>query len=122
MKYATIGLIALLSLTTACTTTASLSSQMDDWQGQNIGAAIAVWGQPDAEQAFRGQAVSIWRDHESQLLPTGAMYDWTTAAIVCERMLAVSDDGTITGWRWRGASCPSLHATTGQTAVSHSVR
>lgn len=121
MKHTTISLLALLSLTTGCTTTASLSERMAAWQGQNVGEAIAIWGQPDAEQAYRDESVLIWHDHASQLLRVSATGEWT-AAVVCERMLAVTDDGTITGWRWRGDSCPALHTSPSQIAVSHNVR
>ncbi|MBT8099980.1 MAG: hypothetical protein KJO82_09535 [Gammaproteobacteria bacterium] len=120
MKQLTLGIIALLALTTGCSTTTSLSGQMADWQGQNIGVAIGAWGQPDSEQAFGDESVLIWQDRAYQFLPGDVAPNWTSAAVVCERMLAITDDGTITGWRWRGDSCPTLYTPDAQVlAVSN---
>lgn len=112
------GMIALLALTTGCAGNATLSGQMADWQGQNVGVAISAWGQPDSEQAFGDESVLVWQDRAYQFLPSDAAPNRTSAAVVCERMLAVTDEGTITGWRWRGDSCPTLYSPDAQVITA----
>lgn len=84
----------------ACATHGDLSHRMASWQGQPVGVATAAWGAPQAEAEFGDQTVLIWRDFGS--LTAG------TPELLCERMLAVTADGIVTGWRWRGDACPAL--------------
>lgn len=102
-------LLTTLAFASGCATTDGLSSQMAGWQGNNIGAAIEAWGIPDAEQDFGDQTVFIWRDRAYGVLPINAETDTSSAIVICERMLAVTDAGTVTGWRWRGDACPGMH-------------
>ncbi len=110
MKHSRTLCIALLALTAGCSTTTDLSGQMAGWQGQHVGAALELWGTPEAEEAFGEQTVMIWRDRGWALLPEKAAARADSPAIVCERMLAVDGSGEITGWRWRGDACTDLHA------------
>ncbi len=110
MKYSLILSIAVLALTGGCSTTTDLSGQMSDWQGQDVTQAIEHWGEPETREPFGEQTVLIWRDRGWALLPAGSEASVDAAAVVCERMLAVSGGGEVTGWRWRGDACLSLHA------------
>lgn len=113
MKHSRILLIALLALTAGCSTTADLSERMAGWQGQSVGPALALWGEPESREPFGEQTVLIWRDRGWTLLPEDAEARADRAVIVCERMLAVDRSGEITGWRWRGDACEGLHADAG---------
>lgn len=100
MKASITLLTLFLVLSGGCASTGSLSSEMADWQGEDVGVALAAWGEPEAERAFGSQTILIWRDRSAFVAgPNG---------VVCERMLAVAVDGEITGWRWRGDACPSI--------------
>ncbi len=110
MKYSLILSIAVLALSSGCAATTDLSGRMAGWQGQDVTQAIDAWGQPDAQEAFGEQTVLIWQDRGWSLLPEGAVARSDSAAVICERLLAVTDDGEVTGWRWRGDACLSLHA------------
>ncbi len=115
MKYSRTLCVAILALTAGCSTTTDLSERMAGWQGQNVGQAIEIWGEPESTEAFGEQTVLIWRDRGWALLPQNAEARADSPAIVCERMLAVTDSGEITGWRWRGDACLALHAEPGVT-------
>ena len=91
---------------------------MAGWQGQDVAQALELWGQPEATEAFGEQTVLIWRDRGWALLPEYAEARVDSPAIVCERLLAVTDTGEITGWRWRGDACLALH---GQPGTSPSL-
>lgn len=121
MKYSCILLITF-GLVSGCSTTAGLSDQMADWQGSNAGTAIASWGEPEIEKAFGDETILIWRDRAYDPPQTDIGTILSSAAVVCERMLAVTDDGTITGWRWRGDACPVLHDDIGNTQLLSSNR
>ncbi len=114
MKYSRTLCLALLVLTAGCSTT-NLSDQMAGWQGQSVTQALQTWGEPEAEESFGEQTVLIWRDRGWTLLPEGAEARVDSPAVVCERMLAVTDSGEITGWRWRGDACLALHAQPGMS-------
>ena len=118
MKHSRTLFIALLALSAGCSTTTNLSGQMAGWQGQDVTQALQIWGEPDAEEAFGEQTVLIWRDRAWALLPEAADARANSPVIVCERMLAVTDGGEITGWRWRGDACLTLH---GQPGTSPSL-
>ncbi|MDJ0911077.1 MAG: hypothetical protein QNI99_17985 [Woeseiaceae bacterium] len=118
MKYFRTLCLALLVLTAGCSTTTNLSDQMAGWQGQSVTEALHVWGEPEAEEAFGEQTVLIWRDRGWTLLPEAAEARVDSPAVVCERMLAVTDSGEITGWRWRGDACLALHAEPGISSSS----
>ena len=100
---ASISLLPLiLVLSAGCASTGSLSSEMAGWQGEDVSVALGAWGEPEAKQTFGSQTILIWRDRSAFVTgPNG---------VVCERMLAVADDGAITGWRWRGDACPFVGA------------
>ncbi len=109
MKYSHIFCIAMLALTAGCSTTTDLSGRMADWQGQDVAQALQTWGEPESQQAFGEQTVLIWRDRAGALLPGDAEAHANFSTVICERMLAVTDSGEITGWRWRGNACLALH-------------
>ena len=121
MKLTVFAWTCLFALMSGCASTQSLSDRMADWQGQPVGAAVEAWGQPESERTFGDETVLIWRDRAFHLMPTGFTSDLDTAAVICERMLAVSGSGTITGWRWRGDACLRLHDTSapGNVTLSH---
>lgn len=110
MKYSHTLCIAMLALTAGCSTTTDLSGRMADWQGRHVAQALESWGEPESREAFGEQTVLIWRDRAASLLPDDAEARFDSIAIICERMLAVTDGGEITGWRWRGDACLALHA------------
>ncbi|MEO1203245.1 MAG: hypothetical protein AAFX10_11090 [Pseudomonadota bacterium] len=90
--------LAFLTLT-ACGSTDPLSRQMSGWQQRSIDTAIAEWGDPEEQLAFGDQTILVWRDRPGTA---------DTPFVLCERQLAVDAGGMITGWRWRGDSCPTL--------------
>ncbi len=97
--------LAILALQ-ACASTDRLSRQMSGWQRQPVDVAVAEWGEPEQRIAFGDQTILVWRDR----LEATPGYDSgvQSTPILCERQLAVDAGGTITGWRWRGDSCPTL--------------
>lgn len=90
----------------ACASTDVLSQQMSDWQQQPVEIAIAEWGEPEERMALGDQTILVWRDR----LGAAADYAGAGQAVACERQLAIDPGGTITGWRWRGDSCPAILA------------
>jgi len=102
------GLVSIVILTVlaGCASSGDLSRQMADWQSQHVSTAIEVWGEPDEEVPMDGQTVLTWYDRSAA--PFGVSDNVIASVIVCERMLAVAYDGTITGWRWRGDRCDSV--------------
>ena len=99
-------LIAILGLSAGCASTGQLTEEMAGWQGQHLDTALAEWDEPETRRAFGDETVLIWRDRAGKLAPDGIVAD----NVVCERMLAVAADGSITGWRWRGDACESIDA------------
>lgn len=87
----------------ACSTAGSLSRDMAAMEGSPAGDATAAWGEPDATESFGDGTLMTWRDYAGEY-GTTAM-----PVVICERQLAVDPDGSITGWRWRGDACESLH-------------
>ncbi len=110
MKYSRTLCIALLALTAGCSTTPDLTERMTGWQGQPVVEALEVWGKPESREPFGEQTVLIWRDRGWTLLPEDADARADSPAVICERMLAVANGGEITGWRWRGDACLTLHS------------
>ena len=102
------GLIAivLIAALSGCAASDSLSRQMADWQSQNVIVALDAWGTPDRREELDGQTLLTWYDRA--LLPFSFAGDDIAPPVICTRMLAVADDGTITGWRWRGDRCPMV--------------
>lgn len=92
------AVLAAVLLLAGCASSHSLSREMAGWEGGNVADAIAVWGLPEESSEIAGQTVLIWRDRSPPGLDG-------VPAVVCQRMLAVSREGTITGWRWRGDAC-----------------
>ena len=93
----------LLGVMAGCSTTATLSGTMADMQGASIGNAFTAWGEPEATETMGEQTVFVWRDYAA-----GA----SVPIVICERMLAADDSGTVTGWRWRGDACESIDEAT----------
>ena len=104
MKQANVVIALAVALCTGCASTGSLSGEMAEFQGEPVSAATDSWGQPEAEYAEAGQTVLVWRDRS----PFAALHDAPSAGVICERMLAVDAEGTVTGWRWRGDACQSV--------------
>lgn len=92
-------LIAAAVLLTGCASSGNLSREMASLQDESVASIVAVWGQPDSQKAFGNETVLIWYDRAP------AAFGVATSVVVCERMLAVTSEGTITGWRWRGDRC-----------------
>lgn len=94
------GILAVLLLAAAgCSTTGTLSGSMADMQGTSIAEAFKAWGEPEITETVGAQTVFVWRDYATSA---------AVPIIICERMLAADDSGTITGWRWRGDACKSI--------------
>jgi hypothetical protein len=92
-------LVLAFLMLAACGATDPLSRQMSGWQHEPVDTAIAVWGDPEERLVFGGQTILVWRDRVDSV---------GTPQLLCERQLAVDAGGTITGWRWRGDSCPNI--------------
>lgn len=107
MRKLSIAILGSALLATGCATSGPLSDEMTGWQGQDIGAVLAVWGPPATETTVGDQRLLVWLDREAPGL-RGAP---AAAGLLCERMLAIDDGGTVTGWRWRGDSCEALWRT-----------
>lgn len=105
MQHLQVLLLAILALGTGCAATAPLSDEMAAWQGNRVDAALDAWGEPEATRAFGDETILIWRDRRAPTSPSGLSAGIDREAVVCERMLAVAADGTVTGWRWRGDAC-----------------
>ena len=97
-------LIATSLLIAGCASSGSLSREMAELQDEHVSTVVDVWGQPDTQETFGQETVLIWYDRAP------AAFDMATSVIVCERMLAVTAEGTITGWRWRGDHCETVPA------------
>ena len=117
MKYSRTYCVAFLALTAGCSTTTDLSGRMADLQGQDVARALDIWGQPESRESFGEQTVLIWRDRGWALLPEDAEARADSPAVICERMLAVTQSGEITGWRWRGDACLALHTETASSPM-----
>lgn len=102
MKLKGLVLVAACLWMTGCAHSGSLSREMAALQNESVSTVVAVWGQPDDREAFGDETVLIWYDRAP------AEFGVATTVVVCERMLAVTDQGTITGWRWRGDRCNKL--------------
>ena len=102
MKLKGLILIVATLLVTGCASSGSLSREMAALQNENVSTIVETWGQPDLQEPFGAETVLIWYDRSP------AAFDMATSVVVCERMLAVAEDGTITGWRWRGDHCDSV--------------
>lgn len=103
-------LLVLIGLAAGCATSNPLSGEMAGWRGNHVSAALGAWGEPEERRAFGDETVLIWRDRASSASPSGRIARPARAAVLCERMLAVADDGTVTGWRWRGDACATMRA------------
>lgn len=99
MKLTGLMLIATALLLSGCAGSGGLSREMAALQDESVSTVVAVWGQPDSEEPFGDETVLTWYDRA----PAGSGIAATV--VVCERMLAVTEQGTITGWRWRGDHC-----------------
>ena len=95
-------MLALLTLQ-ACASTDPLSRKMAGWQEQPVEAAINEWGEPEERVLAGDQTILVWRDRVDSASAYGE-----AAYVLCERQLAVDASGRITGWRWRGNSCPAI--------------
>ena len=104
MKFKGLTLIVATLLLTGCATGGSLSREMANLQDEHVSTVVDVWGQPDAQEPFGEDTVFIWYDRAP------AEFGVATSIVVCERMLAVTDNGDITGWRWRGDHCDDVSA------------
>lgn len=102
MKLKGLILIATSLLLSGCAGSGSLSREMAAMQDESVSTVVAVWGQPDTKQPFGDETVLIWYDHAP------AEFGVAPTVIVCERMLAVTEQGAITGWRWRGDHCDKV--------------
>ncbi len=86
-----------------CSTTGSLSHEMAAMQGSPAGYATALWGEPHATEHFDDGTLMIWRDY------AGVYSGTVLPVVICERQLAIDANGSVSGWRWRGDACESLH-------------
>lgn len=110
MKHLYFALLAIALLGTGCAATAPLSDEMAAWQGDHVDAALDSWGEPELTRAFGDETIMIWRDRHTTTSPSGLSAGFDSGEVACERMLAVSEDGTVTGWRWRGDACEAMPA------------
>lgn len=101
-------LIFLIILASGCASQEPLSAGMAAWQGEDVSVALETWGAPEDARAFGDETILLWRDRASFHSPSGRLSERAEAVVLCERMLAVADDGTITGWRWRGNACETI--------------
>ncbi len=99
-----------------CSATGSLSKEMAAMQGSPQGHATATWGTPSATEAFDDGMLMTWLDYAGTYNETG------TPVVICERQLAVDASGAISGWRWRGDACESLHKERAATASMQAQR
>lgn len=113
-------LLVAAALASGCASQSPLTADMSAWQGDDISVALASWGAPEDERAFGDEIVLIWRDRAPSYSPSGRLDEPADSAVLCERMLAVAGDGTITGWRWRGDACESLAPTARETTFAAS--
>ena len=104
MKLKGLMLIVITLWLTGCATGGSLGREMAELQNEHVSTIVDVWGQPDAQQPFGDDTVFIWYDRAP------AEFGVAASIVVCERMLAVTEDGNITGWRWRGDHCDNVPA------------
>lgn len=109
MMYRKHGMLLLLiALASGCASQGPLSTGMAAWQGEDVSVALETWGAPEDERAFGDETILVWRDRAAPHSPSGRLAEPAEAAVLCERMLAVDGEGTITGWRWRGSACESV--------------
>ena len=92
-------IVAAVMLLAGCASSGNLSREMASLQNGSVASVVAVWGEPDSQKTYGEETVLIWYDRAP------AAYGVATSVVVCERMLAVTNEGTITGWRWRGDRC-----------------
>lgn len=88
---------------TGCAVPGTLSQEMAAMQGSPPGYATDTWGSPSAVEPFGDGRLMIWRDYAHTYTGSG------TPVVICERQLAVDSNDSISGWRWRGDACESLH-------------
>ena len=86
-----------------CAVPGTLSQEMAAMQGNPPGDATDSRGSPSAVEPFGDGRLMIWRDYAHTYTGSG------TPVVICERQLAVDSNGSISGWRWRGDACESLH-------------
>ena len=98
-----LGALLLAAAITGCSTTGSLSTAMAGMQGQPVADVLAAWGETESTKPDGEQTLMTWRDYAPGLAER--------QVVLCERWLAVDQEGTVTGWRWRGDACEHLDAT-----------
>ena len=99
-----------------CAANGSLSSEMAAMQGSPQGHATATWGTPTVTEAFADGTLLIWLDYAGTYSGAG------TPVVICERQISVDATGSISGWRWRGDACESLHRDRTTTAAMQAQR
>ena len=105
-------LLTMALATSGCSATGALSGTMADMQGASIADAFTAWGEPEITETVGEQTLFVWRDYATAAVPI----------VICERMLAADESGTVTGWRWRGDACESIGErarTNGALAKAH---
>ena len=115
-------LIVLCTLMTGCAANGDLSREMATWQNQPVSVVLDAWGAPDRQEPIGEEMLLTWTDRSPVMY--GFAESAMTSMVVCERMLAVTDAGTVSGWRWRGDRCDDVPASTrarGLSAASHSM-
>ena len=116
VRIAAIMLICSTAALAGCSATSSLSHEMAAMQGSPAGVARAAWGAPTATEALDEGTLLIWMDY------AGTYGGAPVPVVICERQLAVDATGSISGWRWRGDACESLHRNRTATASMQAQR
>ena len=108
--------MVLLAMLSGCAAGGGLSREMADWQGKPVAVVLDEWGTPDAQAPIGDETLLTWYDRAP--VTYGFIDAPAVSGVICERMLAVTDAGTITGWRWRGDHCNEVPASTRSRSLS----
>ena len=112
-----------------------MNKALSSWVGYPINAVIKSWGYPDNQQTIAGQNIYIWEErhtsqnstYERSYLKTdkkGRTYvdSYTsgggTMEFYCKRILEVDSENKVSGFSYKGNSCPAAYYFVGKKLVN----
>ncbi|MFI4985894.1 MAG: hypothetical protein ACHQF3_00475 [Alphaproteobacteria bacterium] len=118
MRQAVLALITVLCLT-GCVAQ-NINDGLNGLMGQNIQAAVARLGYPDAQRTMLGDTIYVWSSNHSAALPvtstnttvgtvgtmpvygTTTSTEWVPVNYNCTIQIATDADGTMKHYQWSG--------------------
>ncbi len=112
-----------------------MDKALSSWIGYPIKAIIDSWGYPDNQQNIAGQNIYIWEEkttmqdstYEKSYVKTdkkGRTYVDTytsgggTTEFYCRKIIEVDENNIISGYKYKGNSCPGAYYFVGRKLVN----